>query len=147
MTAREWLELVRAAAGEIEPLQRELSGLMAAHDQCVSWHTSHGGGGPCVGTHSDPTASLAQARMSELDAMVADVRAKLDERINLVGECGELLMRMERELGRRYRDVLEIYYIDLADTWSEVACEMGITYRHVQRLRDVAYEWMDRHVR
>ena len=147
MTAREWLELVRAAAGEIEPLKRELSGLMAAHDQCVSWHTSHGGGGPCVGTHSDPTASLAQARMSELDAMVADVKSKLDERINLVGECGELLMRMERELGRRYRDVLEIYYIDLADTWSEVACEMGITYRHVQRLRDVAYEWMDRHVR
>ena len=147
MTAREWLELVRAAAGEIESLQRELSGLMAAHDQCVSWHTSHGGGGPCVGTHSDPTASLAQARMSELDAMVADVRAKLDERINLVGECGELLMRMERELGRKYRDVIEIYYIDLADTWSEVACEMGITYRHVQRLRDVAYEWMDRHVR
>jgi len=147
MTAREWLELVRAAAGEIEPLQRELSGLMAAHDQCVSWHTSHGGGGPCVGTHSDPTASLAQARMSELDAMVTDVRSKLGERINLVGECGELLIRMERELGRKYRDVLEIYYIDLADTWSEVACEMGVTYRHVQRLRDVAYEWMDRHVR
>jgi hypothetical protein len=147
MTAREWLELVRVAAGEIEPLQRELSGLIAAHDQCVSWHTSHGGGGSCVGTHSDPTASLAQARMSELDAMVADVKSKLDERINLVGECGELLMRMERELGRKYREVIEIYYIDLADTWSEVACEMGITYRHVQRLRDVAYEWMDRHVR
>jgi hypothetical protein len=147
MTAREWLELVRAASGEIEPLKRELAGLMDAHDECVSWHTSHGGGGPCVGTHSDPTASLAQARISELDAMVADVRAKLDERINLVGECGELLVRMGQELGQRYRDVLEIYYIDRADTWSEVAWEMDVTYRYVQMLRNVAYEWMDRHVR
>jgi hypothetical protein len=79
--------------------------------------------------------------------MVADVRAKLDERINLVGECGELLVRMGQELGQRYRDVLEIYYIDRADTWSEVAWEMDVTYRYVQMLRNVAYEWMDRHVR
>ena len=108
MTSREWLELVRAAASEIEPLQRELAGLMDAHDECVPWHTSSGYGGSAVGTHSDPTASLAQARISEMDAMVADMKSKLDERIRLVGECGEVLMRMERELGRKYRDVLEI---------------------------------------
>ena len=98
-----------------------------------------------MGTHSDPTATLAQARISELDAMVADVQAKLNERIRLVGECGELLMRMERELGRRYRDVLEIYYIDRAGTWSEVAEELGISLRTVIRERDKAIEWLDVH--
>jgi hypothetical protein len=148
MTAREWLELVRQAASEIEPLQRELAGLEDAKRDCLPWQTK----GSTLyasmgGTHSDPTASEAQARISELDAMVADVRTKLDERINLVGECGELLVRMGQELGQRYRDVLEIYYIDRADTWSEVAWEMDVTYRYVQMLRNVAYEWMDRHVR
>jgi DNA invertase Pin-like site-specific DNA recombinase len=146
MTAREWLELVRLAASEIEPFQRELAGLMAAKRDCLPWQTK----GSTLyasmgGTHSDPTASEAQARISELDAMVADVKSKLDERIRLVGECGELLMRLRREMGAVCKDVLEIYYIDRAGTWSEVAEELGISLRTVIRERDKAIEWMDVH--
>jgi hypothetical protein len=95
------------------------------------------------GSHSDPTASEAQARIEGLDSQIVDVRSKLDERIRLVGECGELLMRMERELGACYADVIEAYYIDCADTWSEVAWDMGKHRDTVRMWRDAAFDWLD----
>jgi hypothetical protein len=148
MGAREWLEHVRECASVIESLHRELSALEDARRDCLPWQckgsTLYASMG---GTHSDPTASEAQARIDGLDEQIGRVRVRYDECVRVVGECGEVLDAMRRELGERYAVVLELYYIDCADTWSEVSWEMGITYRHVQRLRDVAYEWIDAHVR
>lgn len=99
-----------------------------------------------MGTHSDPTASQAMGRISELERRILEVQARLDECVQIVGDCGTVLMRMAQELGPRYADAIEIYYIDRADTWSEVAHEMGVTRMSVWRYRDVAYAWIDEHV-
>ena len=144
MGAREWLELVRECAARIEPLHRELSALEDARRDCLPWQCKGSAMYASMGgTHSDPTASEAQARIDGLDEQIGRVRAEYDECVGVVGECLRMLEAMRQELGERYAEVLELYYVDRADTWSEVAWEMGITYRHVQRLRDVAYEWID----
>jgi len=53
---------------------------------------------------------------------------------------------MRRELGERYADVLELYYVDCADTWSEVSWEMGISRMHLYRIRDAAWSWADAYI-
>jgi len=142
---RAWLERVRAAAAEIDPLVREMSAMRDAYDETLTWYTS--GGSASKDTHSDPTAAQAMARTQSFGEQMADMQRRLDVLTTTVGECGRVIERMVTELSDRHRDVIEFYYIDLMPTWSEVACEMGVTYRHVQRLRDESYEWLDNHVR
>jgi DNA-directed RNA polymerase specialized sigma subunit len=141
---RAWLERVRAAAAEIDPLVREIAAMRDAYDDTITWHTS--GGAASKATHSDPTAAQAMARAQSFGEQVADRQRKLDALISMVGECGRWIERMATELSARHRDVIEYYYIDLMPTWSEVADEMGVTYRRVLQLRCESYEWLDNHV-
>ena len=147
MGAREWLEHVRECASVIDDLRRELSALEDAKRDCLPWQckgsTLYASMG---GTHSDPTASEAQARMDGLDEQIGRVRIRYDECVRVVGECGEVLMRMAASLGDECAEVLEIFYIDCAATWSEVAWEMGMPYSTVIRRRDSAIAWLDEHL-
>ena len=144
MRACEWLARVRLASSRIEGLRRELSVLEDARRDCLPWTTrgsaTHGSMG---GTHSDPTATEAQARIEGLDERIADVRAACDECERIVGDCLRMLDIMRHELGERHADVIELYYVDRADTWSEVAWEMGVSRRTVCRMRDEAFVWID----
>jgi hypothetical protein len=141
---RWWLESVRRAAVEIEPLQRELVALEDAKRDCLPWQTK----GSTLyasmgGTHSDPTASEAQARIDGLDGQIVDVRSRIDACERTVGDCLRMLDAMRRELGACYADVIEAYYIDCADTWSEVAWDMGKHRDTVRIWRDAAFDWLD----
>ena len=135
MTSREWLEHVRECAAHIEPLHRELSALEDARRDCLPWqckgsalYASMGG------THSDPTASEAQARIDGLDEQIVRVRAEYDECVGVVGECLRMLETMRQELGECHAKTIEYYYINCADTWSEVAW-----------WRDEAFAWIAAH--
>ena len=144
MTARDWLDMVREASSHIEELQRELSGLLDAKRDCVPWTTGSGGGGTAH-THSDPTASRAMGRAG-LDDEIATVRATLDRCVEIVGQCGAAISNVELALGVECAEVLEIYYVDCADTWTEVAWETGMSYSSVIRRRDSAIAWLDEHL-
>ena len=146
--ARAWLNRVRAAASSIEPFVREIAALEDARACTLPWQTrSGGGGGGSVGAHSDPTASEAERRMASLDALIASKRHELDVLTDTVGECGAALDRMRHTLGERHAQAIELYYIDGADTWSEVANEMGCHRQTLWRLRDEAYAWIEVHCR
>ena len=146
MTSREWLEHVRECAAHIEPLHRELSALEDARRDCLPWqckgsalYASMGG------THSDPTASEAQARIDGLDEQIVRVRAEYDECVGVVGECLRMLETMRQELGECHAKTIEYYYINCADTWSEVAWEMGRHRDTVRAWREEAFAWIAAH--
>lgn len=141
--ARAWLERVRAASAAIEPLVREMSGYEDARDSMLPWRSTPRGGGSAIGAHSDPTASQAERRMAELEDLIADRRRRLVALQDVVGECGGVLARMAEELGERHAKAMELYYVDVADTWSDVAREMGVSYRHLGRIRNQAYAWIE----
>ena len=141
--ARAWLERVRAASSRIEPLVREIDALKDARTEMLPWQTGKGGGGSGVGAHSDPTATQAERRIEGLDELIADRQAKLDAQVRTVGDCGMALEAMAGRLGERHAKALELYYIDGADTWSEVAGELGISYSWLCRLRNEAYPWIE----
>ncbi len=146
--ARSWLARVRAAASSIEPLVREIAALKDARTRTLPWQTrSGGGGGGSGGAHSDPTASEAERRMASLVSLIAGKRHELDVLTDTVGECGAALDRMRHTLCERHAQAIEMYYIDGADTWSEVASEMDVSYRHLGRLRNQAYAWIEVHCR
>lgn len=141
--ATDWLEQVRSCASKLDGMHRELSALMQARDECLPWQTK----GSTLyasmgGSHSDPTAADAQSRIDGLDEQISAMRAKVDHAETVVGECLRVLDAMRAQLGGLHADVLELYYIDLADTWSEVADEMGLSARHVRRVRDAALGWI-----
>lgn len=139
--ARAWLERVRRASAAIEPAVRELAGLEDARDQMLSWRTVGTGSG--TATHCDPTAAAAEARMGELDALIADAEHRLEVLQDVVGECGTLLARMGESLGEEHARALELYYLDCAPTWSDVAWEMGVGRTHLWLMRAKAYEWIE----
>lgn len=146
--ARAWLARVRSSAEAIEPLVREIAALEDARTRTLPWQTrSGGGGGGSIGAHSDPTASEAERRMASLDTLIASKRHELDVLTDTVGECGAALDRMRHTMGERHAQAIELYYIDRADTWSEVASEMDVSYRHLGRLRNQAYAWIEVHCR
>ncbi|MDO4539142.1 MAG: hypothetical protein Q4B54_13340, partial [Coriobacteriales bacterium] len=90
------------------------------------------------------TARDAERRMAELDSLIDAVeaqRAALED--TLAEEYGTALDCVRAEVGPRNAEALELYYLDPAPTWSDVAREMGMSYRHVCRLRSEAYEWLD----
>lgn len=146
-SARTWLERVRAASAAIEPLVREMSGYEDARDSMLPWRSTSRGGSSGVGAHSDPTASAAERRMAELEDLIAESRRRLVALQDVVGECGSALARMGEELGERHAKAMELYYVDVADTWSDVAREMGCHRQTVWRLRDEAYAWIETHCR
>lgn len=143
MGAREWLEHVRECASQLDGLHHELQALEDARRDCLPWQCKGSSMyGSMGGTHSDPTATEAQAR-EDLDEQIARVRMRYEECVAVVGRCGEVLMRMADSLGRRHAKVIECYYIDRAATWSEVAWEMGLSRSTVVRMRDDAVAWID----
>lgn len=144
--ARSWLERVRVAAEGIEPLVREISALEDARSDMLPWRSrQHGAGSGHHGTHSDPTASEAERRMGELDVLIAERRSRLESLHSVVGECGDVLRDMGRALSERHARVIELYYIDCEQTWSDVAYELECDRSTVWRLRSDAYSWIERH--
>lgn len=83
--------------------------------------------------------------MDGLVRAISDARARLDGAEGLVGECGAELRRMGLALTDSHRDVLERYYIDRYPTWSQVAADVGVSYRRVCQLRTESYGWLDEH--
>lgn len=144
---RAWLDSVRHAAAEIEALGREITALQDARDEMLSWRTKASGAGHGAGAHSDPTAAAAEQRMCELDDLILARQGEWERKVAHVGTCGEVLDDMAQSVGEKHSKALELYYIDCADTWSEVACEMGVTYRRVCQLRTEAYAWIDANCR
>lgn len=145
--ARAWLDRVRRASAAIEGAVRELAALKDARNDMLSWRTAGAGSGSGPNTHSDPTAAAAEARMSELDVLIADASHRLDVLQDVTGECGEVLGRMAVSLGVEHARALELYYIDLAPTWSDVAWEMGVSRQWLSKMRARAYEWIEANVK
>lgn len=142
MSPYEYLTGVRRAAMSIEPLRSELATLeeAAARGGCFE---RHGSGGPHGrGTTSDPTARAAEERIDTLPGRIADARGRLAEAGRVVGDCLAMLADMGRELGEGHALAVELYWVDGASTWSEVAEEMGRPVSTVWRMRDLAYRWM-----
>lgn len=142
-TVRAWLDRVRRAAEAIEPLVREMRAMRDAYDQTLSWHTS--GGSTTRQTHSDPTASQAMARAQSYDEQMADMGRRLDALTDVVGDGGKVIGAMGDALGEDHSLALELYYIDCADTWSDVADEMGCSRTRVWQMRCESYAWIDAH--
>jgi len=141
--ATEWLEQVRIASGRIEELTRDIVALEYARAECVPWQPKGSGASVATGgVHSDPTQRDALAREG-LEERIRLARYQLDECESLVGDCLRLLDSVSRHVSQRASFVLEIYYIDRADTWSEVAREMGCARSSVGFLRDQALTWLN----
>lgn len=136
------MERVRDAAGRVEGCRRELSALEYAMDEVTPWQPrAHGGG--ARGASSDPTASLAHARIEGLGREIEAKRAELDGLVEVVGAGLAVIERVRHAVGARAADALELYYVDRSPTWSAVADELGVSLRTVQRDRDRALDWMD----
>ena len=128
----------------IDTRKADKNGVMTfeAYDSMLPWATTGRGSGG-HGTHSDATAAQAMARSESYDVLIADKRAKLDALYDIVGDCGRVLMRLGDALGDECSLALELYYVDVAYTWSDVADEMGVTRRQLSRIRDKSYEWIE----
>ena len=81
--------------------------------------------------------------MGELDALIADAEHRLEVLQDVVGECGTLLARMAESLGEEHARALELYYLDCAPTWSDVAWEMGVSRQWLSKMRAKAYGWIE----
>ena len=146
-SVRAWLESVRRASAEIEPLTREIQALEDARAEMLGWRTKASGAGHGAGAHSDPTATAAEQRMCELDDLILAKRGEWERRVAEVGACGEVLEHMGDAIGEKHKDALELYYVDCADTWSDVANEMGISRTRLWQMRIESYAWIDTHCR
>ena len=140
--ATRYMERVRDAAGRVERCRRELSALEYAMDEVTPWQPrAHGGG--ARGASSDPTASLAQARIEGLSKEVESKRAELVGLVEVVGAGLAVIDRVRHAVSVRAADVLELYYVDCAATWSVVADELGVSRETVRQDRDKALDWID----
>ena len=146
-SVRAWLESVRRASAEIEPLVREIRALEDARAEMLGWRTKASGAGHGAGAHSDPTATAAEQRMCELDDLILAKRGEWERRVAEVGACGEVLEHMGDAIGAKHKDALELYYVDCADTWSDVANEMGVSRTRLWQMRIESYAWIDTHCR
>ena len=146
MTVLEWLDRVRDCAGRLDGLHQELLALIDARDACLPWQTK---GSPMYGSMggstSNPTMAEALSRMDGLDEQIDRLTVAANECERAVGDCLRMLDEMRRDLGERHADALELYYVDCADTWSEVALEMGRHRDTVRAWRDEAIAWIDAH--
>lgn len=145
MRARAWLDEVRKSAARIEDIVREIRALEQAHERVEAWVSSGSGGPRPRNATGDPTATQAQRRMAELEPLIAMRRRSLEEHQELVGSALAVLSLVADEVGRRDSLALELYYVDGADTWSEVAQEMHVSLRTAQRCRERAIDWLESH--
>lgn len=139
---RDRLERVRSCSMALDSLHSELEALRYAEREVVPWTPCGSGSGPSTRTHSDPTATVAASRAGLADRIERLV-ACIEEAERVVGEGLRLIDMVRGGLGAAHADVLEIYYIDGAATWSEVAEELGVSRMQVWRLRNNAYEWIE----
>ncbi len=147
MTARDWLDMVRECAGRLDGLHQELKALIDARDACLPWQTK---GSPMYGSMggstSNPTMAEALSRMDGLDEQIDRLTVATNECERCVGDCLRMLDEMRHDLGERHADAFELYYVDCADTWSEVALEMGMSRTHLCRIRDTAWSWANAYI-
>jgi len=142
MTAAEFWGFVRSSAAAIEGAHRELVALIDADAECVTWYVSGGGASVRSGL-SDPTADMAMRRQADLTRQIADKRAQLDELESVVGHALALLPAIVANVSERAALAMELYYIDLADTWSEVAAELCVSRETVRADCRAVLDWMD----
>lgn len=145
MTPYEYMSRARLAAQRIEPLTRELAALDDQLAAAQVWKTKADSVGHGKGTTSDPTAQTAEELLERLPRQMADVQADLTECKRIVGDCLAVLNDIGESVGRDAALALEIYWIDGAETWSEVAEELGTSLMLTCRMRDQAYRWMSHH--
>ena len=145
MDASEYFIHIRQCSARIADVARTLSALEQCEGDMSTWRTRGSGGGHGVGTTSDPTASMACDRMG-LPDHIADTRREYEALADEIAACGELLETVGREVSKDAADALELWAIDRAGTWSEVAEEMGVSRRTVARLRDQAFAWLNHHM-
>jgi len=141
--AVEWLEHVRHCAARVAVLAPEIQGLEYARNNILPWQVSGSGGGS-AGMHSDPTATQAHARIEGLEKMIAEKTDEFEHAGKVVGGCLRMLEDMSRELGGRYARVIELYYIDQAETWTDVAWEMGRHRDTILAWRKKSVAWIDK---
>ena len=143
MTASDYFECARLSARELREAVTELATLEEADEQCVPWHPRSDSGAASPGAHGDPTAAAAEARIQDLGRMISARREAVAELRAVVRECQEVVAGIGAACGLRRSRVVSLYYVDLADTWSEVARELGVSLRTVYSDRDAAFEWLD----
>jgi len=141
--ARAWLERVRRAAHQIEPLTREIRGLEEARDEMLPWWRKSSGTSHGHSTHSDPTASEAERRIAELGELIDAKRQELGVMQDVVGALLCVLDAMGDALTVRHARAIELYYIDCAPTWTDVAWEMECGRTTLWKLRLEAYAWIE----
>lgn len=146
-SVRAWLESVRRASADIEPLACEIRALEDARDEMLGWRTKASGSGHGAGAHSDPTATAAEQRMCELDDLIEGKRGEWERKVAYVGACGEVLDRMAASIGEKHARALELYYVDCMPLWSDVACEMRISRTRLWQMRIESYAWIDANCR
>lgn len=136
------LEAARRASAAIEGATRELAALEDAMRECTTWGPRGGGARPA---HPDPTQSMACARIGTLASRIEDGRAEKERMEDEIGAALRMIEGVRREVGEAHAEALELYYLDGASTWSEVAEEMGV-HRNTARLwRDEAISWLEAH--
>lgn len=145
MDASEYFNHIRQSSARIADVARTLSALEQCEGDMSTWRTRGSGGGHGVGTTSDPTASMACDRMG-LPDHIADTRREYEALADEIAGCGDVLETVGREVSADSADALELWALDLAGTWSEVADEMGVSRREACRLRDQAFAWLNRHM-
>lgn len=138
---RVWLEEVRSAAGAIDRLRREVAALEQAQSEVVPWST--GGGSSSKTAHADPTAGAAIARTVALKSSLEDARAALARAEATILAFWSAMGALRSALGEEHAEVLKLYYLNRAPTWSAVAREIGVPASTVRYRRDRAMEWLE----
>ena len=146
MGASEYFNHIRVCSARIADVARTLSALEQCEGDMSTWRTRGSGGGHGVGTTSDPTACMAEARLGDLPERIASARREYETLADEIAGCADVLETVGREVSADSADALELWALDLAGTWSEVADEMGVSRREVCRLRDQAFAWLNHHM-
>ena len=124
MTAQEWWDSVRDAAGRIAECEVRMAEL-----RCQRWG-SGGGGRSQVGDHSDPVSRQAIASVDECAELSAEV-ARLD---SLVQDGLRACARIGAMMGDLAATVMDARYIGCM-TWVDVSYRCHVSQTHA---RDVA---------
>ena len=144
MEAWRYFAHVREVAATLDGLGAELCALIECDEQCLSHKTKGDACGHGVGTTSDPTARMAEARLS-MPERIASARRAYDNACDEVGEALSVIHRVHGEVSPLAAEALELWAVDRAPTWTDVASELHVSYKTVARARDKAYTWLDSH--
>ena len=145
MEAAAYFNGIRLSAARIADVARTLSALEQCQEEYQSWKTKGSGGGHGVGTTSDPTARMAEAHIG-LPDLIAGTRREYEALADELADCGHVLEVVSSEVSPVAAEALELWAIDRAGTWTEVADEMRMSRREVCRARDLAFVWCNHHI-